>query len=286
MAYNICMRKPKPTLPTRPITGHKGTFGNLLVIGGHESKSDLMFGGAALAGIGALRTGIGKCIFAMPEEILKEAIKIVPQATGFVLSEASLGELQNYANENSNCVLIGPSLGIGQFQKNTLETILKCEKPLVIDADGLNLIANNPEVFKAKQTIITPHSLEFDRLLGAFDINGSGDKAADNLASKLSTVVVLKNSRTYITDGNKHFILDKPNSALATAGSGDLLSGIIAGLTTQFYPNDLGLLEIAKLGVEIHSKSAELWRDKHGDRGALITEIADLIPEAIGILKK
>jgi hydroxyethylthiazole kinase-like uncharacterized protein yjeF len=271
-----------PTLlPDRNPSGHKGTFGTLVVIGGHESKSDMMFGGTALAGIGALRTGIGKCIFAMPEDVLKEAIEIVPQAIGFPLIESSINDLKKLINESSNCVLIGPAFGVGEFQKMVIKNILECSVAKVIDADGLNILAKYPGIFDAKQTIITPQPAEFERLKEAYDINKDGDAGADQLALGLKSVVVLKNSRTYITDGKKNYIFDKPNPVLATAGSGDLLSGIIAGLVTQYYPGELSLLEIAKFGVEIHSASAELWAKKHGDRGALITEIANLIPHAI-----
>jgi NAD(P)H-hydrate epimerase len=273
--YNEAMKYSKPTMPVRLPSGHKGTFGTLIVIGGYEGKSDVMFGGTALSGIGALRTGIGKCIFAMPEDVLKEAIKIVPQSTGFPLSESSLVELEKLVKEKADCILIGPAFGLGEFQQKVLATVLDSGKPAVIDADALNIISANPHVFKATQTIITPQPMEFERLANAFGFTEIGDKAADELAEKLNTIVVLKNSRTYITNG-------KP--ALAAAGSGDLLSGIIAGLVTQFYPKNLSLFENAKLGVSIHSKAGELWSKKHGDQGALITELADLIPEAIEII--
>lgn len=278
------MKYSKPTMPVRLPSGHKGTFGTLIVIGGHEGKSDVMFGGTALSGIGALRTGIGKCIFAMPEEVLKDAIGIVPQATGFLLSESSLVKLEKVVQEEVDCVLIGPAFGLGELQSKVFEVVLSSGKPMVIDADGLNIIAQTPYIFKPGQIIMTPHPKELERLTKALGINKVGDDAADELASMLKAVVVLKNSHTYITNGRDNFALNKPIPALAAAGSGDLLSGIIAGLVTQFYPKNLSLFENAKLGVSIHSKAGELWSKKHGDQGALITELADLIPEAIEII--
>lgn len=286
MDYNEAMKYSKPAMPVRLPSGHKGTFGTLIVIGGHEGKSDVMFGGTALSGIGALRTGIGKCIFAMPEEVVKDAIGIVPQATGFPLAIPHLAELEKIVEEKADCVLIGPAFVLGELQSKVLEVVLNSGKPVVIDADGLNTIAQTPDIFKPGQTIMTPQPKELERLTKAFGINKVGDEAADELASMLKAVVVLKNSHTYITTGKENFALDKPNPALAAAGSGDLLSGIIAGLTTQFYPKDMSLFDIARLGVGIHSKAGELWREKNGEQGALITEIAEMIPMAIKTFSK
>jgi hydroxyethylthiazole kinase-like uncharacterized protein yjeF len=270
-----------PNLPKRSPSGHKGTFGTILIIGGHQAKTDVAFGGAALAGLAALRVGVGQCIFAMPDSVLHDAITIAPQATGFTLSSSNLDALVDSIRSNVNCVLVGPALGHGAMQTKVLQAVLRCGKPIVLDADALNIIARQPPIFQAAKSIITPHPVEFQRLLDAYDITEKDkDKAADALASKMKTVIVLKNSRTYISDGITRYVVEKPNAALAAAGTGDVLSGIIAGLVTQFYPSALSLFDSAVLGVLIHSKSGEIWAKRNGYRGILLTELIKLIPEA------
>ncbi len=264
-----------PQLPKRIATGNKSTFGSLAIVGGHLGQADVMFGGTALAALGALRTGIGKCVLAMPQDVLKNAISIVPQATGFPLSQPALP---------MQAVVIGPAFGIGELQKQALNIVVRSNRPVVIDADAINLLAKNPDMAIGGNSIITPQPAEFERLRNAFGLTGSDQEAASSLAKKLGCVIVLKNANTYVTDGESDYELGIANPVLAAAGSGDLLAGIIGGLLTQYFPKDLSLIQIAILGVNIHSSAAKLWLQKHADRGVIIGELAELIPNVISAL--
>ena len=273
-----------PQLPKRIATGNKSTFGSLAIVGGHLGQADVMFGGTALAALGALRTGIGKCVLAMPQDVLKNAISIVPQATGFPLSQPALPEFKELIEQKMQAVVIGPAFGIGELQKQALNIVVRSNRPVVIDADAINLLAKNPDMAIGGNSIITPQPAEFERLRNAFGLTGSDQEAASSLAKKLGCVIVLKNANTYVTDGESDYELGIANPVLAAAGSGDLLAGIIGGLLTQYFPKDLSLIQIAILGVNIHSSAAKLWLQKHADRGVIIGELAELIPNVISAL--
>lgn len=273
-----------PKLPKRNATGNKSSFGSLAVVGGHLGQSDVMFGGTALAAMGALRIGVGKCVLTMPEDVLKNAISIIPQAVGFELRQDSLTAFKELIEQKVQAVVIGPALGNDELQKNALDIVMRSKNPVVIDADAINIIVKNPSMPIARNSIITPQSAEFERLKNAFGVAGNDKEASNSLAKKLGCVLVLKNAITYITNGDYDYELNMPNPVLAAAGSGDLLAGIIGGLLAQYFPKDLSLMQIAILGVNIHARTAELWKQKHGDRGVIISELAELIPESISNL--
>jgi NAD(P)H-hydrate epimerase len=287
------MKKPLPTLPPRDTSSHKGTFGSLGVIGGHRGKFAAMFGGTALAAQAALRTGIGKCTLAMPESLLADGIKLIPQAIGLSLREGSRGlkvqestKAIDWLARHVDCLLIGPAFGSAATQRRLVRQLLSQEKPAILDAGAINAVAFSPDIWAGgnPNTILTPHLKEFERLAEGFDLQPTDDlhKQADHLAGKLETIIVLKSSNTYITDGKKHtYMFNKPNPALAAAGSGDVLAGIISGFVTQYYPKDLSLFDCALAGVAVHNQAGQLWRDRHGDRGLIMPELVDLIPVAI-----
>lgn len=263
-----------PKLPPRNTTGHKGTFGTVAVVGGMQTRDKVMFGGAVLAAIAALRAGAGRATLVMPRELLTAAIELLPQAVGIPLSTNSEFE--------ANCVLFGPSAGIQSPRKQLLTQLLQQDTPLVIDADGLNILAVDPHIWnKDCDTILTPHIGEFRRLVEAFHIDTqvSLTEQARTLAKKLDTVLVVKSSSTIICDKSRSWVLNQPNPALATAGSGDVLGGIIAGLVAQFYLK-LDMFQLAQLGVTLHNHAAKLWSDTHGDQGLIFDELLELIPKA------
>lgn len=286
------MKQHMPTLPPRDKTSHKGTFNSLGIIGGHKGEFSAMFGGTALAALAALRTGIGKCTLVMPESLLADGIKLIPQAIGLALREGSSGlkkaeclKAVRWLAKNVDCILIGPAFGSATVQRQVVKEVLSQEKPVVLDAGAINAVAFEPEIWVGtnKSTIMTPHLKEFERLAEGFglDTDKNPIEQADILAKKLGTVIALKSSDTYLTDGKRHFIFDKPNPALAAAGSGDVLAGIIAGFVTQYYPKHLSLFDCALAGVAVHNQAGQLWSGRHGDRGLLIRELVDLVQAAI-----
>ncbi|HSE29717.1 MAG TPA: NAD(P)H-hydrate dehydratase [Candidatus Saccharimonadales bacterium] len=267
-------------LPQRSPIGHKGTFGTVAVFGGYKTDQSVMFGGTVLAATAALKAGAGKVTLVMPQNILPVAIEMLPQAVGESMSEQS--------HPKAQCFLVGPCLGREKTQRTLLQNLLSKNVPMVIDADALSIIAENPEGWPAKtDAILTPHIGEFERLTKTFgiDTNTSVQSRAAKLAQKLGVVFVVKNSTTTVCSGEQTWQLDKPNPALATAGSGDVLSGLIAGLVAQFYPKQLDLFECAQLGVALHSQAGELWSKLHGDQGLILAELIDLVPEAAARLR-
>lgn len=288
-----------PALPKRPTDGHKGTFGTVCVIGGNAGHR-MMIGGPALAAMGALRSGAGLAVLAMPEPILAHGITIVPSATGLALPVDKLNELQPSAvaelidtyRSSFSCLAIGPGFGTGEAQEQVIIRLIgQDDLPMVIDADALNALSNVPEFdgdLKAP-CILTPHPGEYRRLAERLGLKHDPIDpkkrldAAAAMAQRLGSVVVLKGHGTIISDGINTYKEEAGNVALATGGTGDVLTGVIAGFVAQFHAGGSGmsLLDCARWAVHIHGRAADLWAEKHGDAGLLAKELADLLPAAI-----
>lgn len=270
-------------LPERRVDGHKGTFGWVLIAAG----SARYWGAAALAGRAAYRTGAGLVALAVPAAIRPALATQLPEATyplipeqdvlGVEAAEAILAELSIY-----QALLVGPGLHeAGRFMRALLdggqETALP---PLVVDADGLNLLAamtDWPRRLPAN-TVLTPHPGEMARLMGAgLDQVRAQDRVdlAREKATEWGCVILLKGAYTVIAapDG-RCAILPFANPALATAGSGDVLSGIIVALLGQGVPP----YEAAVLGGYLHAAAGQ----RSGlQAGLLAGEIADWVPEVM-----
>lgn len=305
-----------PGLPQRTPLGHKGTFGTVMIIGGHSVGPDggLVMGGApALAGRAALRSGAGLARIAVPADLAGSVLSACPSATvlalpqnhesGEILPSLS-AELLDEHLVHVNSLAIGPGWGVGFPQQQVLVRLIASgHKPVVLDADGLNNLASVVD-FPGEircPLILTPHPREFARLAGALGWEGvraepqtqeERTDAAAELARRLGCIVVLKGAQTVVTDGHEIWVSPFVNSALATAGTGDVLTGIAASLVGQWYSprvstsrtNDetgLSLLHCAAWSVGLHGLAAELWREQHGDAGLLAAELADLVPDAL-----
>ena len=306
-----------PQLPSRPATGHKGTFGTVCIIGGQAATPRVMIGGPAFSATAALRSGAGLAVLAVPEPVMNSALEIAPSATGLALPVDENGRLIPSevaalldAHESSwRCIAIGPGLGADVPQQQiVLRLIGKDELPLVIDADGLNALAAVREFdgdFCAP-AILTPHPGEYQRLAENLGIEGDPtdpaqrEEAASRLARRLGCVVVLKGAHTIVTDGYEVWINETGNVALATAGTGDVLTGVIAGFVAQFFKRSLGagshlvsaeqqgglsLYDCARLGVHVHGATADRWAATHGKAGLLATDLLETIPKVIASLR-
>ncbi|MFW5653097.1 MAG: NAD(P)H-hydrate dehydratase, partial [Planctomycetota bacterium] len=238
-----------PPLPPRPTDGHKGTFGTVLVLGGCDADGQVMIGAPALTALGALRTGCGLVKLAMPASVLASAIVMTPGATGVPLPQGEDGVLRPSAVASTvdeaietgriSALALGPGMGIGFEQQQVLIRLTaQDEVPLVIDADGLNNLAETPE-FDADlraEAVLTPHPGEFARLARALDLDADPkdpkrrEAAAELLAQRLGCVVVLKGADTVVTNGAQTWVARYANPVLATAGTGDVLTGVIASL--------------------------------------------------------
>ncbi|MCP5084667.1 MAG: NAD(P)H-hydrate dehydratase, partial [Alphaproteobacteria bacterium] len=270
-------------LPKRPLSGHKGTFGKVLIATGCEQYR----GAPVLAAKGAFRAGAGLVGLAVPRVVRETAVLQLPEATypptgdDLMLSEKSAHTLLQTIIQYS-ALLIGPGLGEATSFIKTMfnaETAVKLP-PLVVDADGLNELAklDNWHQRLPTNTILTPHPAEMARLMG---ISLAEMKELDRVETAVSQattwghIVLLKGAYTVIAapDG-RATILPFANPVLAVGGSGDVLSGVILALLGQ----GMGAYETAVLGGYLHGGTGEVWR---GRSGLLASEIADLIPQVV-----
>ena len=286
---------PSP-LPECDPQGHKGTFGTVGVVGGCTGER-VMIGSAALVALGALRSGCGLATVAAPEPVLPSILEVAFEATGIALPLEEGGSLQaSRAAElidahlaSARVLAVGPGLGGGEAQRQiVLRLISREQQPLIIDADALNLLAASEGVqhdFRAP-AILTPHPGEFARLAESLGVPAHPEtdeeraQAAAALASRLGAVVVLKGPRTVVTDGIRVHVNTTGNAGLATGGSGDVLTGICAGMVAQF-SGRLDLLECASWAAEVHGRAADLLVAERGDAPLLARDLLESIPRAL-----
>src|SRR4051812_41205017 len=194
-----------PALPPRPKEGHKGSFGRVLVVGGNDG----MIGAPVMAGTAALKLGAGLVQIAVPRSILPYALSITPELIGLGLGKAAGKDQLLDAGEKADAIVIGPGLGQTPEAEDRLTRLVRLEKPMVIDADGLNILASMkrwPTFFKAN-AVLTPHPGEMARLgklLGRLDVPTDEEgriEIAAAAAQAFGQVVVLKGERTVVADG-------------------------------------------------------------------------------------
>lgn len=264
-------------LPTRENHSHKGDYGKILLLCGSEGYT----GAAALAAMGALRSGAGLVYLGVPRAIyMIEAIKLteaivfpLPDKCG-MLSIDALGEI-NGKLERKNAVLIGPGLGISEGTRAVVEHVLQSYNgPVVVDADGINLISQHKDILRDRKapTIITPHEGEFMRFCNC-TIEGR-KSAACKLAKELGIIVVLKGYETVITDGETCYINRTGNPGMAVGGSGDVLAGII----TAFLGQGLDPLQGTACAVWLHGAAGDLCAKEIGQYGMLPTDVLEVLP--------
>lgn len=264
-------------LPDRPADGHKGTFGRVLIIGGSRA----MAGAPILAGRAALRTGSGLVQLAFDDLMHTASIAACPELIG--LPGANKPATVLAAAKLSDAIVVGPGWGQSPANKKTLLSLLKLEANLVVDADALNLLATQKAwpATKAK-CVLTPHPGEMQRLakalkLGSFeDDDQSRIKVATALAKKSKSVVVLKGFRTVVVDSLKPddvYLNATGDSSLSKAGTGDVLSGMIASLIGQ----GMTPFNAACLGVHLHGSAGEIAGQSLGPRSVLASDVIDAI---------
>lgn len=258
---------------------HKGVFGHSLIIAGSYGK----IGAAVLATKAALRIGVGKVTVCIPKvgyEILQST---VPEAMVITRGEKYLEPL--HLTEAYNSIGIGPGIGTRQPTRDAFGNFIKNNNPLsVLDADALNIIAQNKQLLKYinESYILTPHQGEFSKL---FNVNKNDrDKQIriqNEVAVNLGTNIILKGHSTSIAfaDGSS-FINSTGNVGLATAGSGDVLTGIITGLIGQGYC----IKNATMFGVYIHGLAADIAIQKINVRSIVATDIIDNISNAYNLI--
>lgn len=259
-------------LRPRPSEGHKGTFGHALLVAGSYG----MAGAGILAGRGCMRSGVGKLTIHIPlrnNDIMQVA-----------LPEAILHHDEDDLRWTSmpldasvpipyNAIGIGPGVGTGQETSEALhrmlETMAGTSIPMVLDADALNILAEHPQWADIipNNTIITPHPLEYRRLV-------ESGACLDNV------ILVLKGHPTTITipsNPSAQYECPYGNNGMGTAGSGDVLTGIILGLLAQGYPPR----DAALLGVGLHALSGDLAASELGQHSLIASDLIDYLPQAL-----
>lgn len=290
-----------PALPPRPSDGHKGTFGSVCVIGGQRSEDGVvMLGAPTLTANAAMRSGCGKVLLALPQPILQSGLTIAPCSTGIelpvdevgrIIPSAAIEAIDTHAS-GCRCLAIGPGFGSGWAQQQIISTcISKDDRPVILDADGLNALSqlNSGQLELKAPTLLTPHPGEFKRLAIAMEIDVdklNETESAEAIAQAYGCIVILKSASTIVTDGVKTLKHDEGSVVLATGGSGDVLTGIIAGILVQFGIDCIShLFDAAVLGVHIHAMAGESFAAKHGNTGMLATDLLERIPNAIDTLR-
>lgn len=254
---------------------HKGDFGHVLMISGKKGS----MGAAVLSCRAALKVGSGLVTAAVPDIGLDVLQISLPEAMVLSSGETSFTK-ELIIEENKYTIACGPGLGKDKETFRVLRDLLISHyKPLVLDADALNIISEDPSLWKhiPKNSILTPHPKEFDRLFGKSKNNQEMfDKQLD-MAIRYQVIIVLKGAYTRVcTPDGKVFINSTGNSGMATAGSGDVLTGMIIGLLAQQYLP----YEAAVLGVYLHGLSGDLALGKQSKESLIASDIIEYIGEA------
>ena len=270
MRWHQFMSKIKKTFPKRKPAAHKGDFGKALIVAGSEG----MLGAAVLASRAALRAGAGLVYLQVPQSLRDIANLFTPEViiTGDIPPALT-------------AIAIGP--GLGKY-KSTIPKFLsklarqKFTYPVIIDADGLNALVGKTELIKnsALNLILTPHPGEMARLLNSSvrEIQNDRKKTAQQAAVKFNCIVVLKGHNTVIADPSGNIYINKTgNPGMASAGVGDVLTGLIAGLAAQGF----SAWDAAKLGVYFHGMAGDLAAREMGEAGMIASDIIEKIPYAI-----
>lgn len=269
-----------PLLRPRPLQAHKGMYGRLLLVAGCR-----MYRGAAqLAVLGALRIGTGIVTLASIEPVLAATVSALPECTLLPLSEGmdGLAKPENaalLADAAADCsaVVLGCGLGQGPGPTTILERLTTAARvPLLLDADGLNLLARAPQLLhrRAGPTILTPHPGEMARLCGktAAEVQHAREATATRFAAEFQCIVVLKGHDTLVALPSGQCFFNKTGGpGLAKAGSGDLLAGLIGGLMAQ----GLAPADAAICGVYLHGAAADLCSARKSSTGMLPHELAE-----------
>lgn len=277
-------------IPNRPAESNKSTFGNVLNIAGSVNYR----GAAYLSSASALRAGAGYVTLAAIPTVIDSVAPLLPDAVflplpqkDFTISKEALPLIEERLSTGAVCAL---GCGIGSMNnapddvtglvESTLDLILRKQNFAVLDADGLNRLSLLKKKFQFKKRVVmTPHPKELSRLMHADLESILKDRigSACEASQKFDAIVLLKGHRTVIADGNRYRINETGNSALAKAGSGDCLTGVIAGFLAQ----KMEPFDAAVLGAKIHGLAGELASQELSEYGVLASDLPKYIARAL-----
>jgi NAD(P)H-hydrate epimerase len=261
-------------LPPRHRSAHKGNHGHVLVIGGGPG----MGGAVRLAGEAALRVGAG-------------LVTVATHATNVAAINAARPELMCHGADTaealeplmlrSDVIAIGPGLGTDAWARALLAKALTWQGSLVVDADALNLLAQQPS--RREDWILTPHPGEAARLLGTSTQEVQNDRlrAAHDLSERYGGTVVLKGANSVVLHAGEEvpWLCDRGNPGMGTAGMGDVLTGVVAGVAAQLTDSKAA----ARVGVLVHAHAGDLAAAKLGQRGLLASDVISCLPACVNL---
>lgn len=292
-------------LPERGREAHKGDMGRVVVIGGSVDET-MMVGAPALTANAALRSGAGLVQMLVPAPLRESVCVLAPCATARTLPEAAPGILRCLHEYSASVLAIGPGLGRTLAVDSIVELLKSFDGPCVVDADAINMLASgHPAHTNGDQgsspdggpgpargswsfrdphrIVLTPHPGEARRLLDAFGISKAIDAtphsrraAAYALQEATGCTIVLKGYNTVVTNGDRIYTNETGNAGMATAGTGDVLTGVIAALIGQH----LSPFEAAVLGVYLHGLAGDFAAEELGRHAMTALDVMDYLPEA------
>ena len=280
-----------PRLKPRKADSHKGDYGRVLVLAGSVGYT----GAAYLCAKAALRTGSGLVTLGIPQSlnaIMEVKLTCVmthplPETTQHTLSDKARDEVLKLA-QDADVVAIGPGLSTHPNTRRLVLALLQMlDKPIVLDADGLNVIAGDLYVLDKvqREIVLTPHPGEMARLLAlpsAEEVQRSRLKVAMKFAEREGLVLVLKGHQTLVTDAQLVYMNTTGNPGMATAGAGDVLTGMIASLIGQGYT----AFQAAQLAVYLHGLAGDIAATRRGQMTMIATDILDALPRAFAAMTK
>lgn len=273
-----------PVIPPRRPESNKGDYGRILVAAGCRG----MAGAAVLCAGAALRSGAGLVRLAVPQELLSQVTVANPCYTTAPLAQDDYGRFHLISAPDllllaqaDTAMALGPGLGRGDGITSLVASLLDAVTiPLVVDADGLNALRGNLGylVKRRAPTILTPHPGEFARLIYSDvpSLEANRESFTVQFAAEHNVVLVLKGHRSIVTDGRRLYLNTTGNPGMATGGSGDVLTGVIAGLLGQ----GLEPFAAAQLGVYVHGLAGDLARDALGEISMIATDVMNYLPAA------
>lgn len=248
---------------------HKGTYGHALLVGGSYGK----MGSISLTSRAALRVGAGlatvfipRCGYDIIQTLLPEAMVITDVADNFISD----------VEHDLDPAVVSFGVGVGKREetKNAFEALLeKTEKPMVIDADGLNLLAANKELLKKLpgDSVLTPHPGELKRLIGSWENDFEKLEKARDFVKENKVLLVIKGSYSITVTGDQFYVNSTGNPGMATAGTGDVLTGVITGLISQGYDS----LTATVFGVYLHGRAGDIAAKKMSYQGLIAGDVVD-----------
>lgn len=273
-----------PSLPPRQSESHKGHYGRAILVGGSLGMS----GAIGLSGMATLRSGAGLVTIATSASAQRIVATFHPCYMTTSLPEDEQGRISVRAiprlrelAESATVVALGPGLGRSEELVQVTATMVRdftC--PIVVDADGINALSQSLDALRdgVAPRVLTPHPGEFQRLVNtSFRERGEVEEAAHEFAREHGVVMVLKGHRTLVTDGEQSYHNQTGNPGMATAGAGDVLTGVLAGLIAQ----GMGCLDAAVLAVHLHGLAGDLAVEDLGEAGLIASDLIEYLPAAL-----